>query len=146
MRFSLHGDGTETTEDDILNDVEKLGFDSPSSFDFGENNEFDFDWLSKSMKPIYVDDIPIDLQFPTEQKRYSEFIGKRQNLIKRVPETPENIAAFKRWSEFVGKRNEKQRIYNEDKDFAKRYMEFLGKRAASGTQRMARKRYSEFLG
>lgn len=136
----------EPTEEQILNDVEHFGFESPVPYDYNQLDEFGSAWSAKDMKPIYVDDFPFDLQLPTKSKRYNEFLGKRQTWNKRIPETPETNTVFKRYVEFLGKRNKEKRPYNTERSYSKRYMEFLGKRATQESDQIARKRYAEFLG
>jgi hypothetical protein len=145
MRFTVSGISREPTEEEILDDVENLGFDTSDDYHF-DNSNADLEWLGENIKPIYVDDLPGDLTFPPTQKRYDEFLGKRQSGTRHKSQRINTNSALKRWAEFVGKRNSNNRIYNPNREYSKRYMEFLGKRSSLGGDGFERKRYSEFLG
>ena len=145
MRFSVSGISREPTEEEILDDVEKLGFATPDEFGF-DNTDPDLDWLADDIKPIYVDDLPGDLHFPPQQKRYDEFLGKRHSKISHIPGRINTNSAFKRWVEFVGKRDHHTKYNSPIREYSKRYMEFLGKRSSIGRDGIEQKRYAEFLG
>ena len=145
IRLSIPGLGREATEDEIMNDIEKL-----------ENNEplIELDPDQKyGIRPEKG-----YMEFPG--KRYMEFPGKRYMEFpgKRYMEFPgkRNIEVpRKRYMEFVGKRflEFPGKRYTEFP--GKRYFEFPGKRDLKSTEdlnadnyrsRTISKRYHEFLG
>lgn len=76
-----------------------------------------------------------------DEKRFSEFVGKRSPHEKRFSEfVGKRSPTEKRFSEFVGKRSPLNKRFSEF--VGKRFSEFVGKRSGDNES----KRFSEFVG
>ena len=169
MRLSIPGvGGRDPTEEEIMNDVQKLGFKDVYDYpdpDYSSTVEKRYlEWPGKRSSSMYNDDQSYGMEktaytieqerrqqqaqhevIPQQQKRYHEFLGKRN--IEGGKTTENRMELFKKWSEFIGKRNEGR--FSDDTEFItpKRYLEFVGKRQSTLYRSPpSHKRYHEFLG
>ena len=145
----MPGVAREPTEEEILNDVEKLGFDG-STYNLGLGHEFRqdgdkryvADWAEKRAEapPTFSEGDATEFEYanPAESKRYHEFIGKRNNIQANVQNAKKEL--YKNW--LVRRHNGDMGLPPHRNE--KRYLEFLGKRAMP--QFPTVKRYVEFLG
>lgn len=145
MRLSVPGYGQEPTEEEILRDIENLELDEAEPFAFDSKNPVDLGMNTWGEPSPGMAALIIGADFPTLQKRYNEFIGKRSTGgFQQSQLNDDGRKVYKKWAEFVGKRYQ-QTLPHEHK-LPKRYMEFLGKRSDDRDHIKSEKRYSEFLG
>lgn len=111
--------GSEQSSDSVFDNIDRYGNEADKLSEWSSQNDFEKE-LSKVMT--------------NKDKRYSEFLGKRRSGFYSLnPDT----GLLGEWNRLVQKRQD-------EVPFAKRYMEFLGKRQQELPTLL--KRYVEFLG